>query len=200
MGGDPRLLGRDAEERQIGALLAGARNGRGGSLLVLGEPGTGKTTLLGATSNRGMRELRVTGYEAESTIPYAAIYRLLLPLRSHVSSLSEFHQRALRVAAGVDPGPPPDRFLVGMGVLSLVAAASESTPLVCSVDDAHHLDAESMEALSFVARRLEAEAVAVVFAGRDESRLTDRAAGIPVLQPPGPGNGCRGQPPAVSVA
>ena len=182
MGGDPRLLGREAEERQIGALLAGARNGRGGSLLVVGEPGTGKTTLLGATSNRGMRELRVTGYEAESTIPYAAISRLLLPLRSHVSSLSEAHQRALRVAAGARPGSPPDRFLVGMGVLTLVAAASESTPLVCSVDDAHHLDAESMDALSFVARRLEAEAVAVVFAGWDESRLTDRAAGIPVLR------------------
>ena len=91
MDGAPRLLGRAAEERQLGALLTAARNGRGGSLLLLGEPGIGKTTLLGTTSNRGMRELRVTGYEAESTIPYAALHRLMVPLRRHVASLSEFH-------------------------------------------------------------------------------------------------------------
>lgn len=182
MGGVARLLGRDVEERQIGALLAAARNGRGGSLLLLGEPGIGKTTLLGATADGGMRELRVTGYEAESTIPYAAIHRLMLPLRSHVSSLSEVHQRALSVAAGAEPGPPPDRFLVAMGVLALVVAASESAPLVCSVDDAHHLDAESMEALAFVGRRLESDSAAMVFAGRDEMGVTERAAGIPVLR------------------
>ena len=175
-------MGRDAELRAVGALLSAARNGRGGSLLVLGEPGIGKTTLLGATAGRGMRELRVTGYEAESTIPYAAIHRLMLPLRSHVASLSQAHQRALRVAAGVEPGPPPDRFLVGMGALALVAAASESAPLVCAVDDAHHLDAESMETLSFVARRLEADAAALVLAGRDEPHLAERVAGIPVLR------------------
>ena len=75
-----------------------------------------------------MRELAVTGYEAESTIPYAAIYRLLLPLRPHLSSLSETHRQALQVAAGSAQGPPPDRFLVGMGVLALVAAAGEETP------------------------------------------------------------------------
>ncbi len=181
MDGAPRVLGREAEERQIGALLTAARNGRGGSLLVVGEPGIGKTTLLASTSNRGMRELQVTGYEAESTIPYAALHRLMLPLRSHVASLSEFHRQALRVASGTEPGPPPDRFLVGMGVLALVAAATDSTPLICTVDDAHHVDAESLEAMTFVARRLEAESVALVFAGRDEPRLTERVAGIPVL-------------------
>ena len=180
MGGVP-LLGREAEERRLGSLLTAARNGRGGTLLVLGEPGIGKTTLLGTTAHRGMRELRVAGYEAESTIPYAALHRLMLPLRSHVPSLSTFHRRALGVAAGTEPGPPPDRFLVGMGVLALVAAASESTPLVCTVDDAHHLDAESLEALTFVARRLEAESAALVFAGREEPDLTERMAGIPVL-------------------
>ena len=184
MGGVP-LLGREAEERRLGSLLTAARNGRGGTLLVLGEPGIGKTTLLGTTVHRGMRELRVAGYEAESTIPYAALHRLMLPLRSHVPSLSTFHRRALGVAAGTEPGPPPDRFLVGMGVLALVAAASESTPLVCTVDDAHHLDAESLEALTFVARRLEAESAALVFAGREEPGLTERMAGIPVLHLPG---------------
>ncbi|WP_353952757.1 AAA family ATPase [Knoellia sp. S7-12] len=175
------LLGREAEARQLATLLSGARNGRGGSLFLLGAPGIGKTTLLGSVAHAGMRQLRVTGYEAESTSPFAALYRLMLPLQSHVVSLSDRHQSALRVAAGVDPGPPPDRFLVGMGVLALVAAAGETTPLVCSVDDAHHLDPESMEALAFVARRLEAESVALVFAGRDEPHLIERIVGIPVL-------------------
>ena len=156
-------------------------------MLLLGEPGIGKTALLqtAAAEGTGMRRLQVTGYEAESTIPFAAVYRLMMPLREHVSMLSATHQQALRVAAGSVQGQPPDRFLVGMGVLALVAAASEAASLVLSVDDAHHLDAESMEALSFVARRLEAESAALLFAGRDEPRLTDRAAGIPVLRLPG---------------
>ena len=184
--GAPRLLGREAEERRIGALVAAARFGRGGSLLILGEPGIGKSSLLGLTAGHpGTRELHVTGYEAESTIPYAAIYRLMLPLRPHLPLLSQTHQLALRVAAGAVQGPPPDRFLVGMGVLALVAAASEETPLVCAVDDAHHLDAESLEALTFVARRLEVESAALLFAGRDEARLTERAVGVPVLRVPG---------------
>ena len=184
--GAPRLLGRAAEERQIGALLAAARNGRGGSLLILGDPGIGKSSLLGLTAGHpGTRELHVTGYEAESTIPYAAINRLMLPLLPHLPLLSQTHQLALRVAAGAVQGPPPDRFLVGMGVLALVAAASEETPWVGAVDDAHHLDAESLEALTFVARRLEAESAALLFAGRDETRLTERAAGVPVLRVPG---------------
>ncbi len=97
--GAPRLLGREAEERRIGALVAAARFGRGGSLLILGEPGIGKSSLLGLTAGHpGTRELHVTGYEAESTIPYAAIYRLILPLRPHLPLLSQTHQLALRVA------------------------------------------------------------------------------------------------------
>ncbi len=187
MGGDASLLGRDGEQRHVGALLTAARNGQGGSLLLLGEPGIGKTTLLGAAAAHatGMRPLRVSGYEAEAMIPFAALHRLMLPLREHLSVLSPTHQHALRIAAGSVQGPPPDRFLVGMGVLALVTAASEAAPLVLSVDDAHHLDAESMEALTFVGRRLEADSAVLLFAGRDEPRLADRAAGIPVLRLPG---------------
>ena len=183
MGGGAPLLGRDAEQRQVGTLLTAARNGRGGALLVVGDPGIGKSSLLAATADaQGMQHLRVTGYEAESTIPFAALHRLMLPLRPYVASLSGAHQQALRVAAGAVQGLPPDRFLVGMGALALVAVASEEAPVVCTVDDAHHLDAESLETLSFVARRLEAEPVAIVLAGRDEPGLTDRTAGIPVLR------------------
>ncbi len=179
----PRLFGREAEERQIGELVAAARNGRGGALMILGEPGIGKSSLLAPKArDHGMRELAVTGYEAESTIPYAAIHRLLLPLRPHLSALSETHRQALQVASGSAPGPPPDRFLVGMSVLALVAAAGQEAPLVCAVDDAHHLDAESMEVLTFVARRLEAEPAALLFAGREEPRLVEGSAGVPVLR------------------
>src|SRR5688572_28394101 len=97
----PGLLGRETEERQIGAQLAAARNGRGGSLLRLGEPGIGKASLLGrAGGHRGVRALTVGGYEAESTIPYAAIHRLMLPLGPHVPRLAPAHQQALRVAVG----------------------------------------------------------------------------------------------------
>jgi DNA-binding CsgD family transcriptional regulator len=179
----PRLFGRDAEERQIAALVAAARNGRGGALLILGDPGIGKSSLLALRGrDRGMRELAVTGYEAESKIPYAAIHRLLLPLRPHLAALSDAHRQALQVASGTAQGPPPDRFLVGMGVLALVAAAGQETPLLCAVDDAHHLDAESMEALAFVARRLEADPAVLLFAGHDDPRLVEGAAGIPVLR------------------
>jgi len=186
MGGGGRLTGRDVEQRQVAALLMAARNGRGGSLLLLGEPGIGKTALLGAAAEpRGTRRLHVTGYEAESMIPFAALHRLVLPLREHFSALSDSHQQALRVAAGIVQGQPPDRFLIGMAVLALVAAASEAAPLVLSVDDAHHLDAESLQALFFVARRLEAESAVLLIAGHDEPHLTDRAAGVAVLHVPG---------------
>ena len=177
------LLGRGAEQRQIGSLLSAARNGRGGALLVVGEPGIGKTSLLqSATADpTGMHVLAVDGYEAESTIPFAAVQRLIIPLRSNLASLPERHQRALNVAAGAADGPPPDRFLVGLGVLGLLALAADPRPIVCSVDDAHHVDPESMDVLTFVARRVEAESVVLLFAGRDDEGLETRFSGVPVL-------------------
>src|SRR6476469_6528951 len=179
--GGTRLLGRDMEMRRIAALLAHARNGRGGALLLAGDPGIGKTTLLeGATAELpGMHLLRVDGYEAESTIPFAALHRLAIPLRDYLPGLPERHQQALRVAAGAASGPPPDRFLVGLGLLGLLAAAGEAQPVVCAVDDAYLLDAESLDVLAFVARRLEAESVALVFASRDASHLEEQMAGVP---------------------
>ena len=165
------------------ALLAHARNRRGGALFLTGEPGIGKTTLLEATTSdpTGMRLLKSDGFEAESTIPFAGVQRLTIPLREYMSALPERHQQALRVAAGVTDGPPPDRFLVGLGVLGLLAAAGEDEPVICVVDDAHLLDAESLDVLGFVARRLEAESVALVIAGRDTPRLDSQVAGVPAL-------------------
>ncbi|MEV0288541.1 AAA family ATPase [Kribbella sp. NPDC050820] len=183
MGVEGGLLGRDAEQRQVRSLLGHARNGRGGALLVSGEPGIGKTSLLEAAlaGATGMRQLRVDGYEAESTIPFAALQRLMIPLRAYAPSLPERHQHALRVAAGVADGPPPDRFLVGLGVLGMLAAAGEVEPVACAVDDAHLLDSESLDVLAFVARRLEAESAAIIFAGRHDAGLADQMAGVPEL-------------------
>ncbi|MEU4295568.1 AAA family ATPase [Kribbella sp. NPDC026596] len=183
MGAEGGLLGRDAEQRQVRSLLGHARNGRGGALLVSGEPGIGKTALLeaalaGATR---LRQLRVDGYEAEVTIPFAALQRLMIPLRAYVPSLPGRHQQALQVAAGVADGPPPDRFLVGLGVLGMLAAAGEVEPVVCAVDDAHLLDSESLDVLAFVARRLEAESAAIIFAGRDDANLAAQMAGVTTL-------------------
>ena len=169
------LLGRAEEQRRIAAVVSAARNGLGGALLLEGEPGIGKTALLeAATAERaGVRLLRADGFEAESTLPYAALQRLMIPLRDYLPALPERHQQALRVAAGVAAGPPPDRFLVGLGVLGLLAAAGEDTPVVCAVDDAHLLDSESLDALALVARRLGAESAALVLASREARARRD---------------------------
>ncbi|MDG4815030.1 LuxR family transcriptional regulator [Micromonospora sp. WMMD956] len=180
-----RLLGRDDELRRVDALLAAARDGRGGGLVVSGEPGIGKTALLEATAAaaEGFRLLRLDGYEAESGIPFAGVHRLTIPLREHVMVLPQRQQQALQVATGLADGPPPDRYLVGLGVLGLLTAAVVSTsPVVCVVDDAHLLDAESLDVLAFVTRRLVADRVAFVFAARDEPPVAERLAGLPVLR------------------
>ncbi|MEX5637158.1 helix-turn-helix transcriptional regulator [Parafrankia sp. FMc2] len=196
--GGGRLLGREAEQRRVGSLLETARGGRGGALLVCGEPGIGKTALLETAASdavsEGFRLLRVDGYEAESALPFASVHRLTIPFRGHLPVLPERQQLALQVATGAVDGPPPDRYLVGLGVLGLLASASTAPageaipageaapPIVCVVDDAHLLDAESLDVLAFVARRLEAERVALVFAARDESWVAERMAGLPVLR------------------
>ena len=125
----------------------------------------------------------MTGYEAESTIPYAALHRLMLPLREHVAvALRAPPAGAARRGRDRPRARRRTASSSGWGCSPWSPRPSEATPLVCAVDDAHHLDAESLEALAFVARRLEAESAALVFAGRDEPRLTERVAGVPVLR------------------
>ena len=129
-----------------------------------------------------MRLIRLDGFEAESRMPFAAVQRLTLSLRELVPALPEREQKALDVASGRSAGPPPDRFLVGLGVLGLLASAGEQTPVVCTVDDAHLLDSESLDVLAFVARRLEAESVALLLAARDAPHLDLQLAGAPTLR------------------
>jgi len=186
--GSHHLLGRELESRRIATLIGNARNRRGGALLVSGDPGIGKTSLLdaatdvtdgaaGSTPNH-VRLLRVDGFEAESNMPFAALQRLVRPLRDLLPLLPDRHREALQIAAGDVEGTPPDRYLVGLGVLGLLAAAGDAEPVLCVVDDAHHLDPESLDVLTFVGRRLEAEAVALIFAGRPGEHLESRMAGI----------------------
>ncbi|MEV4513881.1 AAA family ATPase [Dactylosporangium sp. NPDC049525] len=177
------LVGRDTEQQLVAALLRSARDRRGAALLVTGDAGIGKTALMEAAvaGPIGFQVLRLNGYEAESTMPFAAVHRLVIALREHVGTLPRRQQTALSVACGED-GPPPDRFLVGLGVLGLLAAAGSVQPVVCAVDDAHLLDAESLDALAVVARRLEAESVALLLAARDDPAVTGRLAGVGSLR------------------
>jgi DNA-binding CsgD family transcriptional regulator len=179
----PLVVGRVTELERLSALAAGARNGHGASLLIRGEPGIGKTVLLSEFSRAasGTRVLRADGFEAESEMPYATLQRIGRPLVAYLDSLLPTHSMALRIAAGIAEGPPPDRYLVGLGMLSLLAAAGEDEPITCLVDDAHLVDTESLEVLAFVARRLEAERVSLVLVTRPDPRIDLVAAGVSVL-------------------
>jgi DNA-binding CsgD family transcriptional regulator len=177
------LLGRTAELNRLTALIGGARNGRSGALVVLGEPGMGKTALLGEVATRAdhARVLRIDGYESEAGIPYAGLHRLTLSLQEFMAELPSHHREALDIAVGRIVGAPPDRFLVGLGTLELLGAAATDRPTLCVVDDAHLVDAESLDVLAFVARRLMVERLTLLCAGRDEGDLVTRMRGIDVL-------------------
>jgi DNA-binding CsgD family transcriptional regulator len=163
------LVGRLAERARIERLLEGARQGRTGALLISGDPGIGKTTLLQDTIERAgtMTVLRATGVPAESDLEYSGLLQLTRPILRHLSDVPAYQATALREALGFDPPRERDRFVVGAGVLSLLAVAAESDPVLCVVDDAQWLDRASADALCFSARRLLADRVAFLFAVRD---------------------------------
>lgn len=132
------LVGRAEEQHAIRSLISGARNGLGGAVVVRGEPGIGKTALVGAATGEltGTQLIRVDGYQAESSIPFAGLQRIGSLLDPYVSELSVRHRAALNVAWGTEEGPVPDRFLVGLAMLALCGRAGAHTPLVCVMDDA----------------------------------------------------------------
>jgi ATP/maltotriose-dependent transcriptional regulator MalT len=163
------LYGRDAERSIIGGLLEGARESRSGVLVIRGEAGVGKSALLEDARERGsdMRVLACAGVEAESALPFAALHQLLRPVLRHLDKVPRPQADALRGALGLAAARGEDRFLVSLAVLSLLAEAAEEGPLLCLVDDAHWLDDASADALVFVARRLEAEGIVLLFAARE---------------------------------
>jgi ATP/maltotriose-dependent transcriptional regulator MalT len=170
------LYGRDPERSIIGGFLEGARESRSGVLVIRGEAGVGKSALLEDARERGsdMRVLACAGVEAESALPFAALHQLLRPVLRHLEKVPKPQADALRGALGLAAGRGDDRFLVSLAVLSLLAEAAEQRPLLCLVDDAHWLDDASADALVFVARRLEAEGIVLLFAAREgEARAFD---------------------------
>jgi DNA-binding CsgD family transcriptional regulator len=176
------LLGRANERDVLDRLLESVRGGQSAALVVRGEAGVGKTALLRycARQASGFRVARIAGVESEMELPFAAVHQLSAPMLDRLDALPAPQRAALRVALGVSSGTAPDLFLVGLAVLSLLSAVAEERPLLCFVDDAQWLDAASGQVLGFVARRLLAESVGLVFAVRDPS--DERAlTGLPEL-------------------
>src|SRR3954468_589985 len=176
------FLGRTSECQRLDGMLAQARDGQSAGLVIRGEPGIGKTALLryAARQASGLRIAQVEGVEAEMELPFAAIHQLCAPMLGRLEVLAEPQQNSLRVALGIAPGDAPDKFLVAVAVLNLLAATADERSLLCLVDDAQWLDAASVQALGFVARRLLAEPGAMIFSLREPS--TPRAFdGLPQL-------------------
>jgi DNA-binding CsgD family transcriptional regulator len=162
------LLGRERERQVLDRLLDGVRGGHGRVLVMRGDAGVGKTALLDYTveAGRGFGIARTSGIEAEMELPFAAVQQLCSPFLELLGRLPQPQHDAVGVAFGLSTGPAPNSFLVGLAVLGLLAEAAEDQPLVCVVDDAQWLDNASARTLAFVARRLLAEKIALVFATR----------------------------------
>jgi DNA-binding CsgD family transcriptional regulator len=162
------LLGRRDECAVLDGLLAAARAGRSGALVLRGEPGIGKTALLEYAINSGsdLTVVRAVGMESERELAFSALHQLCAPMLDRLDRLPAPQRDALAITFGLRPGSVPDRFLVSLSVLSLLSDAAEECPLVCVVDDAQWLDRASGQVLGFVARRLLAESVVMLFATR----------------------------------
>ncbi|WP_211341543.1 AAA family ATPase [Myceligenerans xiligouense] len=180
------LLGRQAECRQVEQLLREAKAGHSGALVVRGEAGIGKTALLEhlrtSAGALGFRIETSTGIEAETQFAYAGLHQICAPLLDRMSALPEPQRLALGVALGREAGPAPDKFIVGLATLGLLSDAAERSGLLCLVDDAQWLDRASAEVLTFVARRVDAERIAMAFGVRDNGEDHTVFAGLPELR------------------
>jgi predicted ATPase len=176
------LWGRSSESGMLDRLVADLHDGHSRVWVLRGEAGIGKTALLDylAKAASGCRVMRTAGIESEMELAYAGLHQFCGSMLDGLGGLPAPQRDALGVAFGLQPGPAPDRFMVGLAVLGLLSDAAEQRPQVCLVDDAQWLDQVSGQTLAFVARRLLAERVAVVFAVRDGSGA-NALAGLPEL-------------------
>ena len=158
--------------RLLDRLIEAVRAGESRALVVRGEPGVGKTALLDYVAEQasGCRVARAAGVQSEMELAFAGLHQLCAPMLDRLERLPAPQRDALRTAFGLSAGPAPDRFLVGLAVLSLLSDVAEEQPLICLVDDEQWLDRASAQVLAFVARRLEAESVGLVFAARSAER------------------------------
>ncbi len=178
------VIGRESERARIAAMLAGARVGESGVLVLTGEAGIGKTALLDAavSSADGMQVLRATGIEAEREVPFGGLLQLLRPLLHLIDAIPAPQAEALSAALALRAGTAADRFAVGAGTLNLICKAAERRPVALLVDDAHLLDRPSAEALAFAARRLLADPVALLATVRSTEPCALTEAGLPEVQ------------------
>jgi len=174
------LVGREREVEILARLIDAARRGGSGVLTVRGDPGVGKSTLVDhvlATAT-DVRVLHAVGVESEMELPFAALHQLCSPVLERLDGLPEPQRTALRTVFGLRVGNPPDRFLVGLGALTLLAGLGAEQPLICFVDDAQWLDQASAQTMAFVARRLLADPVVLIFGAR---AVTASFSGLPEL-------------------
>jgi DNA-binding CsgD family transcriptional regulator len=179
------LIGRTEECQAIDALLASVREGFSGTLVVRGEPGIGKTALVdyAAAAAVDFLVVRFTGVEAESHIGFAALHRLLLPILHQIERLPAPQRDAMNSALGLATGPPANKFLVGLGTMSLAANAARARKRVLTIiDDAQWVDRESLETLAFWGRRLHADGIALIFGERSEAESADLLNDFPRLE------------------
>src|SRR5215831_6554502 len=175
------LTGRRAECGVLDRLVEAVQAGESRALVAVGEPGVGKTVLLDYLAGRasGCQVARVAGVQSEMELAFAGLHQLCAPMLSRAGHLPVPQREALRIAFGQAAGPPPDRFMVGLAVLSLLSEVAGERPLVCLIDDEQWLDQASAQALGFAARRLAADPVGLVFAAREPGA---ELAGLPELE------------------
>ena len=175
------LRGRERERSIVDRLLGAVRAGESGALVVRGEPGIGKTALLeyAAEQASGCRVAHASGVQSEMELAFAGLHQLCAPMLGGMDALPAPQRAALGTAFGLTAGVPPDRFFVGLAVLTLLSEVAAERPLVCIVDDCQWLDRTSAQVLAFVARRLGAESVALMFAAREPA--PPELAGLPDL-------------------
>jgi DNA-binding CsgD family transcriptional regulator len=180
----PPLIDRRAEQKVIGDLLDNARAGMGAALVLRGDAGVGKSTVLDQAikSAPDLHILRVVGVESEMALGFAAVHQLMRPLLPAVQQLPGPQRGAVDVCFGLVSGPPADPFLIGLAVLTLLADAARTRPVLCVIDDAQWLDDESADVLGFVARRLLADRVTMLFAVRETAERDPRLPGLPELR------------------
>jgi DNA-binding CsgD family transcriptional regulator len=174
------LIGRETEQAALARVLDSVRGGLSATLVLRGEAGIGKTSLLEWTidSAKDLREVRVVGIESEMELGFAALHQLVRPFLPALNRLPGPQQKALASAFGLSDGAAPDRFLVGLAVLTLLSEIANDQSLLCVIDDAQWLDQTSAEVLAFAARRLHADRIGFLFAVRDPSERTIDLAGL----------------------
>ena len=181
------LLGRDAEASRLDTIVAAARQRRSAVLVLRGEAGVGKTALLdrAQAAAADLQVIRIDCVESEMELSFAGLHQLLRPVLDSLNSLPAPQRAALQLAFGMAEGAggkAPDRFLVGLAALGLLAGQADRKPLLCLIDDAHCLDQESADALAFVARRVDADSIAIIFACREPAPTPGQLAGLPEMR------------------